>query len=607
MKNEDIELLDDELDSEKVQPVPTVSVEKDYLQPIPKVSTETLNNINREINQPQIIDPETVSKSVGYENSIKDKKKESEKKVEPKMISPSDVIAQVETKTPQMISPEAVMEQVGSMRSQVSSQKIANVQKNSKQISNTNEKDNSQNTYSTSNLINKPGVTKIYNPANYIDDEDEFAEYKKLNKDYRITILFIAVVILFSLGIITSIIDASTNKKSKTKKVIDNSTYIIENTTGNAYFYSPLNNKVQAGNSNETTYYILGEENSGQSELFNILAKNYINEETKRITGQDDELIEIGPIKNKKSLTLILPTNYINLNERIIKSTNKDGSIIVVKASKGVTTKLEEHLRLMNQLGAEKTIVFINADDDTVNTDKMKKDIKKILKSCNYDEKTPIVVGKTNDSKTIKALYDSIVEWVDIVEANEEKILKAYIKNAEPKGKETELKIQIETGKIKSGDKIKLLGTNYSQAVTVDKIYVNSDSKNEATSKNENDEVYIIIKTKYDKSLKKANILVDENSEDINSKFMAIFYYTEDNGKKSHVFKNGYSTDIQLSNNVYGKITIPNEINYVVKNDTTNIKVELSEKMPLFKGQKFTINDQKNNVFGYGEITGIIE
>jgi len=603
MNDEEIELLD-ENDSNvtEIKPIPNIKIEEEYLQPIPTVPIDTINSINEEIGKPKLINPEIVSESVGYSGTQKIETEEKNKKNNSKLITPEEVITQINEKTPQMISPEDVMQQVGNMRVP-SQQKINEIDKQGS-TSNIN---NSVKNKSTLNQISSTSVqNNIYLPHsnNYSTiNEDEFEQYKKLNKDYRLTLLFIFAVTLFSIGIITSIVDtlAEKNKKISTKK-LDDSVYIVENENGNSYFYSPLKNDKESGTSDDTTYYLLGDEQNGQAEIYNLLSKKYATSDTSN--GQDDKSIEIGPIKDKKNIWIVLPLNYTNINERLIKSTNKDGSIIVIKNSKGITKKVEEQLRLMNQLGARKTIIFINQDDSSKSTDKIYKEIKKLLVSCGYDKNTPIITGKT-DEDTVDELFQKIKEWADIVKSESEKDFRAQVVNISSKNNETKVELQILQGKINLGDNIKLLGEDYSSTAKISKISVNNKTKNKITMEDENSEIIITLNKKYDSSMKKIKVL--ETKNDISNEFNAVFYYSDDNNQPHRKFNINYSTEIQLNNSVNGNISIPKGINFLVKGDTSNISVILSNKEPIYVGQHFTINDQENNIFGYGEITDIVK
>ena len=194
-----------------------------------------------------------------------------------------------------------------------------------------------------------------------------------------------------------------------------------------------------------------------------------------------------------------------------------------------------------------------------------------------------------------------------IVPSVAEEPLRAHINGIVKNGDAIQVSIQIEKGTIKVGEKVKLLGNGYSHIGTVSGININNEKKDKANADNEYDEISIIIKTKYENSLNSAKELVSENEDDNYSKFYAVFYFSDDNNQKNRKFNNGYTTEIQLKNSINGKISIPKGVNYLLKDDTSNLTIELSEKTQLYKGQQFTINDQENNIFGYGEVVGIIE
>ena len=217
MNKDDVELLDDdELDISEIKPIAPIDI--DITKPI-----EIIDELDDTKNKPTLIDPDVVLKSV----STKTTEKETMETTTPpqaKVISPEDVVTQINNKTPQMISAEDVIAQVGSTRSQVPSKNLTNFQKKLEQVEGISEvKQNSKETITPKSPINGVSPTPIYIPPSYDKiKEEKVNSYKNLNKDYRITLLFVAVVILFSLGIITSIFDTSSSKKTtKSKNRID--------------------------------------------------------------------------------------------------------------------------------------------------------------------------------------------------------------------------------------------------------------------------------------------------------------------------------------------------------------------------------------------------
>jgi len=599
MGSNDIELLDD--DDE---------MKSDSDQKLNSIPNSVINNDENQISDssPAMIDPETVSKSViSSRTTTEDKQTASSVNTQttsPKMISPEDVLQQVGVVVPKMISPEDVVQQVGSTPSQIPQKNISNVQKIVQQIQSEEvNEETSKDTPNQNNIVKSSGPAKVYIP--HTIDIDYKVPEEKQKPNYNLLFLLVPAVVLFSLGIILSIVNDNSKIEKPTQDDNQTTGTIIENEKGNSYFYVPVSNKVQKGTSNETTYYILGEENSGQKELYDGLINKYSINNVENNIGQYENSAEIGPIKEKNNLWIILPTQYDGLNERIIKSTNKDGSIIVIKSSVGVTKKTEEHLRLMNQLGAKKTIVYIYNDDTTNNIDKLEKEIKKLLKKCGYDENnTPIIEGNVKDSSSIDDLYESINDWIDIVADRNEEQPKVHINNIADYKTNIQINISIEKGTIKVGDKIDLLGKDYIQTETVDKIIVNQEEVESVNSSVESDRIYIVINKKYEKNMSKATMISTAGTISMHNKFDAIFFFeksNKDNGKLS----NNSSQTIQLHSVSTGKIKLPNEVNYLIAGDTSNMTINLDDNIPLYKGQQFTINDQSTGVFGYGQITKI--
>lgn len=540
----------------------------------------------------------------------------------PKMISPEDVFEEVKKPQPKMISPEDVLEQVGTKldpttETQTKSDTPETTSDENKELGNgvivskptivipASEAAAVTSTVETKKTTPTPVPTiAIPNPSTEIKEEEK----PKKKKSKLILILPIILIGIVTLIVFRNDIFGSTKvKKQPTSEKKTGA--IITNENGNAYFYPPIDNIIETGTSNDTTYYILGEENSGQKDLYEQLVSLYKKEsDNKTFDGLNEKTSEIGPIK-ENNIWLILPLNYNMLNERIIKSNSKDGSIIVISTEKGITTKISEHLRLMNQLGATKTLIFINNDNDSDDTSSIKAEVKKILKKSGYDEKnTPIIEGKVKEKESVEKLYQNMNNWIDIVKDTKEKNVKAHIINVQRESKETSvIEIELETGTIKKGDKLELIIDDEKQDITVENISVNKEVREKINSQETLENVYLSINKKYSEKLKKASLAVTKGSIEYHNKFKAIFYYEKSQySQNSENFSSGYTTTIQLQKQITGTITIPSSVKYISKNDTTNLTIILDENAPLFKGQQFTINDPKTGVFGYGQITEIV-
>ena len=540
----------------------------------------------------------------------------------PKMISPEDVFEEVKKTQPKMISPEDVLEQVGTKETKTSTPSTADTSESNNEDTITTEnkaKELQPKIVIPSDVDAVTATTNIEPKKNIptpvstvvIPNVPQEPEEKEPKKKKNILIIILPIILLCAV-VVFIVFSNDIFGPSETKKPtpIEKKTgATITNNNGNAYFYPPIENKTETGSSNETTYYILGEENSGQKDLYDQLLSLYKKEsENKTFDGANEKIGEIGPIK-EKNIWLVLPTNYYLLNERIIKSNSKDGSIIVISSENGVTSKVEEHLRLMNQLGATKTLIFINKLNDTDETSSIKTKVKKVLKASGYDEsKTPIIEGNVKEKESIEKLYQSMNDWIDIIKDSKEKDAKAHIIAVQKEGKDTSvIEIELESGTIKKGDKLELIYENEKKEVVVKSISVNKEARDEINSQETLEKVYLSINQKYSEKLKNAIMIVTKGSVECHNKFKAIFYYEKSQySQNSETFGSGYKTTIQLQKHIDGTISIPSTVKYIAQNDTTNMTIVLDENTPLFIGQQFSINDTKDGVFGYGQITEIV-
>ena len=117
---------------------------------------------------------------------------------------------------------------------------------------------------------------------------------------------------------------------------------------------------------------------------------------------------------------------YVDYVKSLISGELKpDGAILVVAATDGPMPQTRDHLKLLNQLGVSKVVVYISkcdmVDDEEL-LDLVEMEIRNLLDEYDFDgDNTPIVRGSAleaidgnkKEEKNIGELMDAVDEWID--------------------------------------------------------------------------------------------------------------------------------------------------------------------------------------------------
>jgi len=158
-----------------------------------------------------------------------------------------------------------------------------------------------------------------------------------------------------------------------------------------------------------------------------------------------------------------------------------DGAILVVSATDGPMPQTREHILLARQVGVPYIVVFLNKCDmvdDPELIDLVEEEIKDLLKKYEFPgDDTPIIRGsalkaledpKGEASKPVLDLLKSVDEYIPEPKRDTEKEFLMPIEDIfSIEGRGTVVTGRIETGKIKIGEEIEIVGLRDTQKTTV--------------------------------------------------------------------------------------------------------------------------------------------
>lgn len=169
------------------------------------------------------------------------------------------------------------------------------------------------------------------------------------------------------------------------------------------------------------------------------------------------------------------------IKNMITGAAQMDGGILVVAATDGAMPQTREHLLLAKQIGIKNIVVFLNKADavDSETLELVEMEIRELLKEYEYDsEATPVIVGSaicaledtTPDIgvESIKKLLNAVDDHLLEPARDLDKELMMPVEHVyHIQGRGTVVTGKLETGKLKKGEKVKLIGMGVDKVATV--------------------------------------------------------------------------------------------------------------------------------------------
>ena len=158
-----------------------------------------------------------------------------------------------------------------------------------------------------------------------------------------------------------------------------------------------------------------------------------------------------------------------------------DGAIVVIAATDGVMPQTREHILLARQVNVPRLVVFLNKCDSPDVDDEMielvEMDVRDLLSEYDYDgENTPIIRGSAlgalnGDSKWVQSVLDlmkAVDEWIQLPPRAIDKPFLMPVEDVfSITGRGTVATGRIETGVVKVGDAVQIMGLGADMTSTV--------------------------------------------------------------------------------------------------------------------------------------------
>ncbi len=294
-----------------------------------------------------------------------------------------------------------------------------------------------------------------------------------------------------------------------------------------------------------------------------------------------------------------------------------DGSILVVAATDGPMPQTNEHVLLARQVNVPRIVVFLNKCDmvdDPEMLDLVELEVRDLLSKYNFDgDNAPVIRGSALGALNGEAEWeDKIMELMETVDSyipvplrdNEKPFILPVEDIFSITGRGTVATGRIETGVIKTGDQIEIVGLGEkprTSVVTGVEMFRKILDRGEA-----GDNVGLLLRGVDKNEVKRGQVICRPGTITPHKNFSAeIYVLRKDEGGRHTPFHNKYRPQFFLRTlDVTGEVHLPEGIEMVMPGDNVSINVELIYPVALNEGLTFAIREGGRTV-GAGQITKV--
>ena len=296
-----------------------------------------------------------------------------------------------------------------------------------------------------------------------------------------------------------------------------------------------------------------------------------------------------------------------------------DGAIIVVAATDGPMPQTREHILLARQVNVPRIVVFLNKCDmvdDEEMLELVEMEMRELLSTYGYDgDNTPIIRGSAlgalnGDPKweeKIMELMDAVDTWIPL---HPRDIDKPFLMPVEDvfsiTGRGTVATGRIETGVVKVGDEVQIIGLGADgkkTVVTGVEMFRKLLDQGQA-----GDNVGLLLRGIDKNEIKRGMVICHPGQVTPHSKFKAqVYILKKEEGGRHTPFHNKYRPQFYIRTlDVTGEITLPEGTEMVMPGDHVTITVQLIYPVACSVGLRFAIREGGRTV-GSGQITEILD
>jgi len=296
-----------------------------------------------------------------------------------------------------------------------------------------------------------------------------------------------------------------------------------------------------------------------------------------------------------------------------------DGAIIVVAATDGPMPQTREHILLARQVNVPRLVVFMNKCDlvdDEEMLELVDMEMRELLEFYDFDgDNTPVIQGSALGALNGEAKYEQSIldlmaavdEWIPIPPRDVDKPFLMPVEDVfSITGRGTVATGRIETGIIKSGEEVQIIGLGAAgkkSVVTGVEMFRKILDEGQA-----GDNVGLLLRGIDKDQIKRGMVVTHPGKVTPHTTFKAeVYILKKEEGGRHTPFHQKYRPQFYIRTlDVTGEITLPEGVEMVMPGDNVTINVELIYPVACSVGLRFAIREGGRTV-GAGQITEIME
>jgi elongation factor Tu len=297
-----------------------------------------------------------------------------------------------------------------------------------------------------------------------------------------------------------------------------------------------------------------------------------------------------------------------------------DGAILVCSAADGPMPQTREHILLSRQVGVPYIVVFLNkADmvDDEELLELVEMEVRELLDTYDFPgDDTPVIMGSAlkaiegDQSEIGEPAIGRLVEALDTyIPTPERDTDKPFLMPVEDifsiQGRGTVATGRVETGVVKVGEEIEIVGIRPTTTTTVTGVEMFRKLLDQGEA---GDNVGILLRGTKREDIERGQVLAHKGTVTPHTKFEAeVYVLSKDEGGRHTPFFQGYRPQFYFrTTDVTGACELPAGTEMVMPGDNVQMTVELIAPIAMNEGLRFAIREGGRTV-GAGVVAKIIE
>ncbi|MBD3775591.1 MAG: elongation factor Tu [Thiotrichales bacterium] len=297
-----------------------------------------------------------------------------------------------------------------------------------------------------------------------------------------------------------------------------------------------------------------------------------------------------------------------------------DGAILVCSAADGPMPQTREHILLSRQVGVPYIVVFLNkADmvDDEELMELVEMEVRELLSDYDFPgDDTPVIKGSAlkaiegDQSEIGEPAIARLVEALDTyIPTPQRDTDKPFLMPVEDvfsiQGRGTVVTGRVETGVIKVGETVQIIGIRDTQETTVTGVEMFRKLLDQGEA---GDNIGVLLRGTKREDVERGQVLAHKGTVKPHTKFEAeVYVLSKDEGGRHTPFFNGYRPQFYFrTTDVTGACQLPEGIEMVMPGDNVQMTVELINPIAMSEGLRFAIREGGRTV-GAGVVAKIIE